>query len=321
MKFLDDKNTYTYIVSKADKQDRLDAFLVKKNPHKTRNQIQKNIHNISINGKKAKKAGEKIQEGDRILFFEETTIEYSQKGEDIPLDIIFEDKDILIINKPAGMVVHPALGNNSGTLLNALIFYLQKKTKTPLPERAGIVHRLDKNTSGLLMVAKNEQMHSYLSEQIKKRRITKGYTALVSGKISPEKGSIDAPITRSRKDTTKMAVLATKSAKDALTHYTVLAYIPELQSTLVRIQIITGRTHQIRVHFAAIGFPIIGDPEYGDLKKNANIKKMFGLSRQFLHASFLEIPFPDGTKKTFRSNIPQDLCFSLPGFSVLSDKK
>ena len=210
------------------------------------------------------------------------------KAQDIPIDIIYEDQDILVVNKPKGMVVHPANGNPDGTLVNAIM----AKCKDGLSGiggelRPGIVHRLDKDTSGLLIVAKNDQAHIKMSEQIKNREVKKIYIALVKGIVKENEATIQMPIGRSQQDRKKMAVR--KDGKEAVTHFKVLKRY--LQNTLLELKIDTGRTHQIRVHMAQIGHPVVGDMVYSKGKNE------FGVEGQMLHAKRLEFMHPITGKK------------------------
>ncbi|MEG2938316.1 MAG: RluA family pseudouridine synthase, partial [Vagococcus sp.] len=183
-------------------------------------------------------------------------------AQDLPLEIIYEDDSVMVINKPQGMVVHPSAGHPDGTLVNALMFHSDKLSTINDVIRPGIVHRIDKDTSGLLMVAKNDEAHLYLAEQLKEKKALRKYVALVHGEIPHEKGTITAPIGRSKDNRQKQAVVG--DGKPAVTHFTVLERFEEF--TLVKCQLETGRTHQIRVHMDYIGFPIAGDPLYGPKK-------------------------------------------------------
>lgn len=220
------------------------------------------------------------------------------KPEDIPLNIVYEDEYMLVVNKPAGMVVHPAAGNYSGTLVHALLYYT-KKLSAGIPDRPGIVHRLDKNTSGLIMVAKSDDIHESLQKMLKKRQIKKTYRAIVCGHLKKKQGTIALPIGRSIKDRKKMTVTNVNS-RTAVTEYKVLERY-RLYDTL-EVILHTGRTHQIRVHFAHLGHPVLGDPEYGGREKwhrgifsNDRLlgKKALGIMhRQALHAEKLEFKHP-----------------------------
>ncbi|MCK4777666.1 MAG: RluA family pseudouridine synthase, partial [Actinomycetia bacterium] len=214
--------------------------------------------------------------------------------------IIYEDNSIVVVSKPPGMVTHPSYGHYNDTLVNALLFHIKDLSDISGEKRPGIVHRLDKDTSGLIVIAKNNKAHQKLSNDLKNRKIKKNYLALVKGRIKENKGTIKVPIKRSQKDRKRMAV-GLKSSKEAVTLFEVLDRFE--QFTFVRITLVTGRTHQIRVHFAYIKHPIAGDAVYGG-KSAKNIK----LKRQFLHASRIELEHPEtGKAMVFKDNLPHDL--------------
>lgn len=274
-----------YIINTENKNIRLDKVLTILQNDLTRTMLQKLIseEKILVNGK-AEKASYKTKEND-VIEIPEIIIpkEIELKAEDIPIDIIYEDDDIIVVNKPKGMVVHPANGNPDGTLVNALMNICKDSLSGIGGEiRPGIVHRIDKDTSGLLIVAKNDKAHLCLSEQIKNREITKKYVALVRGVIKENDATIDMPIGRSTKDRKKMAVR--KDGKKAVTHFKVLQRFNGY--TYLDIKIDTGRTHQIRVHLSEIGYPIVGDTVY------SNGKNPFGVEGQMLHAKSLDFKHP-----------------------------
>ena len=246
--------------------------------------IQRLIANekVFVNGKTVK-SSYKVQAGDQIQVEEEIPVEVSLKAQNIPLDIIYEDKDIIVVNKPKGMVVHPANGNPDGTLVNAIMAICKDSLSGIGGEiRPGIVHRLDKDTSGIIIVAKNDKAHINLSEQIKDHKVKKTYIALVRGIVKENEATINMPIGRSEKDRKKMAV--TKKGKEAITHFKVLERYDKY--TLLQVNIETGRTHQIRVHLSQIGYPIVGDEVYSNGKNEWNVKG------QCLHAKSLEFTHP-----------------------------
>ncbi len=268
---------------------RIDRYLAKQKPELSRSMIQKLIedHAILVNQKPVRTSYQ-IRKQDQITIQIPEVKESNMKAQDIPIDIIYEDQDILVVNKPKGMVVHPANGNPDGTLVNAIM----AKCKDGLSGiggelRPGIVHRLDKDTSGLLIVAKNDQAHIKMSEQIKNREVKKIYIALVKGIVKENEATIQMPIGRSQQDRKKMAVR--KDGKEAVTHFKVLKRY--LHNTLLELKIDTGRTHQIRVHMAQIGHPVVGDMVYSKGKNE------FGVEGQMLHAKRLEFMHPITGKK------------------------
>ena len=270
---------------------RIDAYLSEKLEDTSRVTIQRLLEKgkILVNGKKVK-ASYKVQEGDKIQVEEETPVETHIKAQNIPLDIIYEDNDIIVVNKPKGMVVHPANGNPDGTLVNAIMAICKDSLSGIGGEiRPGIVHRLDKDTSGVIVVAKNDKAHINLSEQIKEHKVKKTYIALVRGIVKENEATINMPIGRSEKDRKKMAV--TKKGKEAITHFKVLERYDNY--TLLQVQIETGRTHQIRVHLAQVGYPIVGDEVYSNGKNEWNIQG------QCLHAKSLEFIHPGTGQKVY----------------------
>lgn len=263
---------------------RIDAYMAEKYEDISRVAIQRLIETgkILVNGKKVK-VSYKVQVNDKITMEEEKAVEIELKAQDIPVEIIYEDRDIIVVNKPKGMVVHPANGNPDGTLVNAIMAICKDSLSGIGGEiRPGIVHRLDKDTSGILIVAKNDKAHINLSEQIKEHKVKKTYIALVKGIVKENNATINMPIGRSEKDRKKMAV--TKKGKEAITHFKVLKRYDKY--TLLEINIETGRTHQIRVHLSQIGYPIVGDEVYSKGKNEWNIKG------QCLHAKSLDFKHP-----------------------------
>lgn len=295
-------DTVTYKATPEDTGVRLDTVLTRglKDilPGKSRNYVQKLIDGGCVTlGGQALKSNYKLREGDVIEIDLPETEELSVMPEDIPLDIVYEDKDIIVINKARGMVVHPADGNYTGTLVNALLFHCQDLSDINGVKRPGIVHRIDKDTTGLLVVAKNNLAHNALAEQIKEHKVSRIYYALTEGFFSENAGTVDAPIGRHPVDRKKMAV-NTKNGKNAVTHFTVIKRYRD--TTLVKCRLETGRTHQIRVHMAYIGHPIVGDPVYG--KRNTR-----GMTGQALHAGELTLRHPvTGEEMTFTAPLPCD---------------
>ena len=291
-----------FIVSVEDEGKRIDAYLASRNEELSRVAIQRLIDDekILVNKKKTK-ASYKVQDGDLITLEEEQPKEVSLKAQEIPIEIIYEDKDIIVVNKPKGMVVHPANGNPDGTLVNAIMAICKDSLSGIGGElRPGIVHRLDKDTSGVLIVAKNDKAHINMSEQIKEHQVEKTYIALVRGIVKENEASISMPIGRSDKDRKKMAVK--KNGKGAITHFKVLERFPKHNCTLLEIKIETGRTHQIRVHLSHIGYPVIGDEVYSSGKNEWNIKG------QCLHAKSLKFKHPTTDKEMFlEAKLPEYL--------------
>lgn len=273
-----------YFIEEENVNTRLDKVISILNPNLSRTAIQRLLEKekISVNGKN-QKASYKVSLNDIIEVEEEEIQECNLKPQDIPLEIVYDDNDIIVINKPKGIVVHPANGNPDGTIVNAIMNICKDSLSGIGGElRPGIVHRLDKDTSGLLIIAKNDKAHINMSEQIKDRKVKKTYIALVRGVVKENEATINMPIGRSTKDRKKMAV--TKKGKEAITHFRVLQRYDKY--TLLEIKIDTGRTHQIRVHLAEIGYPVIGDYTY------SNGKNEFGIQGQLLHAKRLEFTHP-----------------------------
>ena len=266
----------------ADK--RIDVF-VAQNTDYSRNSVQLLLEEgkISVNGKNVSKSY-KMKQGDVLEITVEAAKDVGIEAEDIPLDIYYEDKDLLVVNKPKGMVVHPANGNENGTLVNALMFHCKDSLSGINGEiRPGIVHRIDKDTSGLLVVAKNDIAHEHLAKQFKEHSINRIYYAIVYGNVKEESGDIEAPIGRHKTDRKKFCITETNS-KNAFTHYDVVDRLSGF--TLVKLKLKTGRTHQIRVHMQSKGHPLAGDPVYGP--KNC-ISELKG---QALHAGVLGFIHP-----------------------------
>ncbi len=274
------------LIVRKNENKRIDAYIADNINDYSRSMIQKLLSDrkIMVN-KKICKPSYKVQCGDEIEIEDVEAKEINLKAQNIPLDILYEDSDIIVVNKPKGMVVHPANGNPDGTLVNAIMSICKDSLSGIGGEiRPGIVHRLDKNTSGAIIIAKNDKSHINLSEQLKNHEIRKTYIALVRGIIKENQGTIDMPIARSKTDRKKMSV--SRDGKEAITHFKVLDRNIEDNTTLLEINIETGRTHQIRVHLAHIGYPIIGDDVY------SNGKNKWGIVGQCLHAKSLDFKHP-----------------------------
>ncbi len=286
-------------ISATDAGKRLDLYLAESFDELTRSRVQKLISQgeIRVNGKEVR-ANYKLREADNVEINIPDAKEVEIAAEEISLDIVFEDDCMLVVNKPQGMVVHPAAGNYSGTLVNALMSHCGDNLSGINGEiRPGILHRIDKDTSGLLMVAKNDRAHMGLSEQIKEHSLTREYLALVHGRIKDDSGTIDAPIGRDEKDRKKMTI-TTKNSRNAVTHFFVLERFDKY--TFVRCRLETGRTHQIRVHMSKNGHPIVGDPVYGRKKEE------FKLNGQLLHAHMIGFIHPvTGEYMEFSREIPE----------------
>lgn len=276
---------------------RIDTFL-SQTIDISRSKITKMIKsgNVLLNGHKCK-ASDSICFGDEITY-NIVDDEIKLQAEDIPLEIVYEDADVIVVNKSNGMVVHPAVGNKSGTLVNALMNHSSNLSSINGEFRPGIVHRIDAYTTGLLMIAKNDKAHVFLSKQLQDKTITRKYIALVWGVIPNDTGVIDAPIMRDKSDRKKMAV-GTINGKDAKTHFKVLERFKN--ATLIELKLETGRTHQIRVHMNYIGHPVVNDPVYGK-------RKLIDDSGQLLHAATLGFIHPTTHKyMEFKSDLPK--CF------------
>lgn len=277
-----------FIIEEKDQGTRIDKYLAEVLPLKSRSFIQDLIEKecVNVNGK-IPKSNYKLKASDKIEVEVKEPEVLEVDAEDIPLDILYEDKDVIVVNKAQGMVVHPAPGNYNGTLVNALLFHCKDLSSINGVVRPGIVHRIDKDTSGVLVVAKNDETHNKLSEQLKDHSMKREYYALIEGRLKNEKGTIDKPLARSKKDRLKIGIV--QGGKRAVTHYEVIERYNGY--TLIKCILETGRTHQIRVHMASIGFPLVGDPLYG-LKK-----QRFKLNGQMLHAKTLGFIHP--TKNTY----------------------
>ena len=287
------------IVDEEVNKTRLDIFLCEKMPEFSRSKIKTLIESdkILVNGKKVK-AGYELKAGDEINVDDIPTESKELLAQDIPIDIVYEDADLAVINKGQGMVVHPGSGNWDNTLVNALMFHIKDLSGINGEIRPGIVHRLDKDTSGLLVIAKNDTAHKELARQIETKEFRRIYTALLEGRLKTESGVVDTYLKRSDKDRKKIAIAKAGEGKRAISHYTVLQIFDKY--TLVQFELKTGRTHQIRVHAQNLGFPVVGDATYGKAKQD------FRLQGQLLHSSSIEFIHPtSGKLLKFESELPR----------------
>ncbi|MFO7585104.1 MAG: RluA family pseudouridine synthase [Anaerolineales bacterium] len=286
----------------ADSPERLDRFLVDCLPEFSRARLQGLIADgfVWVDGSPAKKSGQAIEAGAQVEVRIPPPKPTGLVAEEIPLDVVFENDDLLIINKPAGMVVHPAVGHERGTLVNAVLGHDPEIEGIGGEERPGIVHRLDKDTSGLIVVAKNDAAMRWLQEQFRQRTVRKTYLALVDGAPPTPTGRVEASIGRDPRDRKKMAVTAPAKGREAVSEYRTLETFRA--HTLLEFHPLTGRTHQIRLHCAFLGCPIVGDTQYGHRKLSVQIK------RHFLHAFQLEITLPgEDEPRVFEAALPVEL--------------
>jgi 23S rRNA pseudouridine1911/1915/1917 synthase len=291
--------TFSY---KGEKTSRVDKFLVTCMPDFSRARLQGLIEDgfVLINGKPARKSGQTLEAGSEIEVHIPPSAPANIIPEDIPLDVIFENEDLILVNKPAGMVVHPAAGHSSGTLVNAVLGYDPDIEGIGGEERPGLVHRLDKDTSGLIVLAKNDQAHRWLQDQFRERKVEKTYLALVDGKPPTPVGRVDASIGRDPSHRKKMAILRIGKGRESVSEYKTLESFRH--HTLLEFHPHTGRTHQIRLHCELLGCPIVGDEVYG--KKKPTIT----LNRHFLHASRLKIILPgEKEQRLFEAELPEEL--------------
>jgi len=302
--YLEEKESFEFSlpVGPEDAGERIDTFLAKNPDIPSRsfaqNLIEKGL--VLVDGKGVDK-NFRLREGQLVDVVIPPPEPTEVKPESIPLDIKYEDEDLIVLSKHAGMVVHPAYGHASGTLVNALLAHANRLSGIGGITRPGIIHRLDKDTSGLMIVAKNDEAHQALSAELKNRRIKRTYLTLVHGRFKEKEGTVDAPIGRSPKFRQKMAVMGTAN-REAVSHYRVLATYNDY--SLVEVSLETGRTHQIRVHMKYINHPVVGDQLYG----TGRSKRDLGLQRQFLHAYKLEFDHPrTGERLHFEDKLPQDL--------------
>jgi 23S rRNA pseudouridine1911/1915/1917 synthase len=290
-------------VSEEHAGERLDKHVAEElGDDVSRTQVQQWVKEglVTVNGRAAK-ANTKLAPGDRIRVDIPEPEILEVLPEAIPLDVVYEDADVIVVNKPRGMVVHPAPGHTSGTLVNALLHHCRDLSGINGVLRPGIVHRIDKDTSGLIMAAKNDYAHQSLAAQLKAHSVTRKYTAIVHGQLEHRQGTVDAPIGRDEKDR-KLYTVTSRNSKRAVTHFAVLELLPA--HTLLELTLETGRTHQIRVHMKHIGHPLVGDPLYGSSRQRID-KRIQG---QALHAGVLGFTHPrSGERLTFEVPMPDDM--------------
>lgn len=294
------EETLTFVVDTGSQ--RLDKFLVACLPEFSRARLQALIADgkVWVNGIPARKSGQSLETGARIQIQIPPAVPTALMPESIPLNIVFENTDLMIIDKPAGMVVHPAAGHSSGTLVHAALAHAPEMQGIGGEKRPGIVHRLDKDTSGLIVLAKNDNAHRWLQEQFKQRTVRKVYLALVDGHPPTPQGRVDAAIGRDPRERKRMAILSQGRGRRAVSDYNTLRQWHK--HTLLEVRPLTGRTHQIRLHTAFLGCPIVADTVYGYKKPTLPLK------RHFLHATRLRITLPGEDKpRTFESPLPEDL--------------
>ncbi|MBL0388758.1 RluA family pseudouridine synthase [Tumebacillus sp. ITR2] len=298
-----ESESLSWTIEEEQAGERIDKLLAELIPNVSRSQVQELIESqhVLVQDKKPK-SNYKVKTGDVLTVTLPEPEQASIEAEDIPLDVRYEDADVIVVNKPRGMVVHPAAGHYSGTLVNALMFHCKDLSGINGEVRPGIVHRIDKDTSGLLMAAKNDVAHRHLAEQLKEHTVTRKYLAVVHGVIQHDLGTVDAPIGRHPVHRQQQAVLR-EGGREAITHFQVIERLPN--HTVVELKLETGRTHQIRVHMDFIGHPLVGDPKYGNQKRNR-----FGdiVDGQALHAQVLGFVHPrTGEYLEFSTDVPEEL--------------
>lgn len=295
-----------YQALQDDMGERLDTFVARQaGLSRTRAQVLILEGAVSVDGEQVAK-NHRIRPGEWVEIAVPEPRPAEPLPQDIPVDILYEDKDLAVVNKPAGMVVHPAAGHEEGTLVNALLYAIKDLSGIGGILRPGIVHRLDRYTSGLMVVAKNDSSHTKLQDLIRERELKRVYLALAHGLPSTRLGTIDAPVGRDPDDRKKMAVTA-DAGRPSVTHFKVVEYFSD--SSLLEVELVTGRTHQIRVHLSYIGHAVVGDAEYGQM---GELERELGLERQFLHAYKISFPHPiTGEEVLLEQPLPHDLQSAL----------
>ncbi len=299
------EDVFTFRFNNPD-GERLDHFLVESLPDFSRTRLQTLVKEgfVRVDGILAKKSGQMLEQDALVEVRVPPSVPTDLVGENIPLDIVFENDDVIVINKPAGMVVHPAAGHDSGTLVHAVLGYDPDIEGIGGEERPGVVHRLDKETSGLILLAKNDKAHRWLQDQFRSRKVEKTYLALVDGKPPTPSGRVEAAIGRDPNHRKKMAIVSERKGREAISEYRTLESFPD--HTLLEFHPLTGRTHQIRLHCAFLGCPIVGDEIYGRKKSTIPI------GRHFLHAYKLKVTLPGEEKpRVFEAELPDELMRAL----------
>ncbi len=314
---MSEEREYSFLVDDEEAGERLDAWLSSRIPELSRSRIQKAVKagEVLVDEKPAKKVSTRLEGGEKVILRFDPPQPPGAAPEDIPIDIVYEDESLLVVNKAAGMVVHPAPGNRTGTLVNALLHHCRDLSGVGGVLRPGIVHRLDGGTSGLLVVAKDDQTHIALSRQLTERTVKRIYFSIIHGSMPEGRGVIDLPVGRSKHDRKKMGVLSS-GGRQAITSYYVLDTFGPLQ--YIKLSLGTGRTHQIRVHLAHMGHPVLGDPVYGGRKIRKGMldkveldlvrKTLSMIERQALHAGALSFLHPKLEKEMrFEAPVPHDM--------------
>ncbi|MBN1548689.1 MAG: RluA family pseudouridine synthase [Syntrophaceae bacterium] len=309
----EDAFEHTSSVAADEKGMRLDVFVAVKAPELSRSHVKRLIEQggVWVNGSPVCKAGTKLRTGDSIVFNIQPAQPWEVVAEDIPLHILYEDRDLLIIDKPAGMVIHPAPGHREGTLVNAILYHCSDLSGIGGVIRPGIVHRLDKDTSGVLLVAKNDETHRRLSDQFKGHAVKKTYKVLVFGSNLDDEGTITLPVGRHPEDRKKMSTRS-RRGKDAVSHWRVVGRYGDV--ALLDVDIETGRTHQIRVHLSSMGHPVVGDRVYGGTGRLKSVKdtalraRLAAFPRQALHAWQIAFLHPrENQEMKFSAPLPEDM--------------
>jgi 23S rRNA pseudouridine1911/1915/1917 synthase len=306
---------FDFLVDEDDAGERLDTYLSAQIPELSRSRLQKAIHSgeVTVDGAAPSKPSQKVRQGERVALVFSPPRPLDITPEEIPIDVVYEDEHLLVVNKAAGMVVHPAPGHETGTLVHALLAHCANLSGIGGVLRPGIVHRLDAGTSGLLVVAKSDRVHIALSRQLMDRAVTRRYVALVWGEMPEREGTIDLPIGRSPSDRKRMTVV--EGGREALTRYSVVDTYPPFQ--YIRLKLGTGRTHQIRVHLSRVGHPVLGDPVYGGRRLHRRSvsgrlaaiaeRALSLIDRQALHAEEISFVHPvTGEQMRFAAPPPDD---------------